>query len=63
VSQLGANALDEVLVPGRVADCYLGLLLDPPRDQRAGSVLVVARRPRCCTPASPSQAARCWTSL
>jgi hypothetical protein len=40
--QSGGRALDEVLVPGRVADCYLGLLLDPPRDQRAGSVLVVA---------------------
>src|SRR5215213_11589743 len=42
VSQLGANALGEVLVPGRVPDCYLGLLLDPPGDQHAGRVLVVA---------------------
>ena len=40
--QLGANADGEVLVPGRVPDCYFGLLLDPPRDQRVGSVLVVA---------------------
>jgi hypothetical protein len=28
VSELGANALGEVLVPGRVPDCYLGLRLD-----------------------------------
>jgi hypothetical protein len=42
VAQLGANAHGEVLVPGRVPDCYLGLLLNPPGDQRAGTVLVVA---------------------
>jgi hypothetical protein len=42
VAQLGANAHGEVLEPGRVSDCYLGLLLDPPRNQHAGSVLVVA---------------------
>src|SRR5512133_2910205 len=42
VAQLGANAHGEVLVPGRVPDCYLGLLLDPPGDQHAGMVLVVA---------------------
>jgi hypothetical protein len=42
VAQLGANAHGEVLVPGRVLDCYLGLLLDPPGDQHAGTVLVVA---------------------
>jgi hypothetical protein len=29
VDQLGPNALGEVLEPGRVADCYLGLLLPP----------------------------------
>jgi hypothetical protein len=29
VDQLGPNALGEVLKPGRVADCYLGLLLPP----------------------------------
>jgi hypothetical protein len=29
VAQLGANAHGEVLEPGRVADCYLGLRLDP----------------------------------
>jgi hypothetical protein len=41
VAQLGANADVEVLEPGRVPDCYLGLL-DPPRDQHAGRMLVVA---------------------
>ena len=42
MAQLGANAHGEVLVPGRVPDCYLGLLLDPPGDRQAGRVLVVA---------------------
>ena len=42
MAQLGANAHGEVLEPGRVPDCYLGLLLDPPGDQHAGRVLVVA---------------------
>jgi hypothetical protein len=36
-----ASALDEVLEPGRVADCYLGLRLDPD-DAQATGVLVVA---------------------
>jgi hypothetical protein len=36
VDQLGPNALGEVLEPGRVADCYLGLLLPhlPPASLR-----------------------------
>jgi hypothetical protein len=42
VSQLGANALGEVLEPGRVADCYLGLRLEPAGDAEAAGVLVVA---------------------
>src|SRR5215213_10191776 len=42
VSQLGANALGEVLEPGRVPDCYLGLRLDPAGDAQAAGVLVVA---------------------
>src|SRR5215207_7411070 len=43
VAQLGANAHGEVLLPGRVPDCYLGRLLDPPdHDIEATSVLVVA---------------------
>jgi hypothetical protein len=41
VAQLGANAHGEVLVPGRVADCYLGLRLDPPGHDQAAGVLVV----------------------
>jgi hypothetical protein len=44
VDQFGPNALGETLEPGRVADCYLGLLLPPgPAGEReAGTVLVVA---------------------
>jgi hypothetical protein len=42
MSQLGANALGEVLVPGRVPDCYLGLRLDQAGDVQAAGVLVVA---------------------
>jgi hypothetical protein len=42
--QLGPNALGEVLEPGRVADCYLGLLLPPPPagEPEAGTILIVA---------------------
>jgi hypothetical protein len=42
VAQLGANAFGEVLEPGRVPDCYLGLRLDPADDAEAAGVLVVA---------------------
>jgi hypothetical protein len=43
VDQLGPNALGEVLEPGRVADCYLGLLPPPPaRELEAGTILIVA---------------------
>jgi hypothetical protein len=40
------NAYGETLEPGRVADCYLGLLLPPPLagEPEAGRVLVVAPR-------------------
>jgi hypothetical protein len=43
MDQLGQNALGEVLEPGRVADCYLGLLLPPGSvgEPEAGTVLVV----------------------
>jgi hypothetical protein len=41
VSQLGANALGEVLEPGRVPDCYLGLRLDPADGTEAAGVLIV----------------------
>jgi hypothetical protein len=40
VDQLGPNALGEVLAPGRVPDCYLGLLLAD--DAQGLGVLVVA---------------------
>jgi len=45
VRRLGPNAFGERLQPGRVADCYLGILLDQPLAEIApepGSVLVVA---------------------
>jgi hypothetical protein len=42
VAQLGANAHGEVLEPGRVPDCYLGLRLDPSGHTEAADVLVVA---------------------
>jgi hypothetical protein len=44
VDQLGPNALGEVLEPGRVTDCYLGLLLppEPVGEPEAGTILVVA---------------------
>jgi hypothetical protein len=43
VDQLGPNALGETLEPGRVADCYLGLLLPPPPagEPEAGTILIV----------------------
>jgi hypothetical protein len=41
VEQLGANAHGEVLEPGRVPDCYLGLRLEP-ADVEAAAVLMVA---------------------
>jgi hypothetical protein len=40
VSELGANALGEVLVPGRVPDCSLGLRLDPAGTEAAGVLIV-----------------------
>jgi hypothetical protein len=44
VDQLGRNTLGEVLEPGRVANCYLGLLVlpGPAGELEAGTVLVVA---------------------
>jgi hypothetical protein len=43
VAQLGVNAHGEILEPGRVTDCYLGLLLPPgpAGEPEAGTVLVV----------------------
>jgi hypothetical protein len=42
MAQLGANALGEVLEPGRVPDCYLGLRLDLRGQTEPAGVLVVA---------------------
>ena len=44
MDQLGPNALGEVLELGRVADCYLGLLLPPgpAGEPEAGTILIVA---------------------
>jgi hypothetical protein len=43
VAQFGPNALGEVLEPGRITDCYLGLLLPPgpAGEPEAGTVLIV----------------------
>jgi hypothetical protein len=44
VQQLGPNAFGQTLEPGRIRDCYLGLLLPPPPagEPEAGTVLIVA---------------------
>jgi hypothetical protein len=42
VQQLGPNAFGELLEPGRVPDCYLGLRLDRANDAEAAGVLIVA---------------------
>ncbi|MGH3369089.1 MAG: hypothetical protein ACRDPR_03745 [Nocardioidaceae bacterium] len=44
MGQLGPNALGETLEPGRVADCYLGLLLPrpPAGEPETGTILIVA---------------------
>ena len=44
MDQPGPNALGEVLEPGRVADCYLGLLLPPgpAGELESGTVLILA---------------------
>jgi hypothetical protein len=42
VAQLGRNADGESLEPGRVPDCYLGLVLAPSGTAEAPEVLVVA---------------------
>ncbi len=42
MEQLGANAHGEVLEPGRVPDCYLGLLLGADDPDQAPGVLVIS---------------------
>jgi hypothetical protein len=63
VDQLGPNALGETLEPGRVADCYLGLVLPPGPvgELEAGTILIVGPAP-CCTLVSPSRPAAWSTS-
>jgi hypothetical protein len=61
MAQLGANADGEVLEPGRVQACYLGLHLDSDDADQAAGVLVVAP-PRCCIPRCRSRTAPCCTS-
>jgi hypothetical protein len=61
VAQLGANAHGEVLEPGRVRDCYLGLRLDPPGQREPAGVLVVAPA-ALLDPCVRSRMARCCTS-
>jgi len=53
MSQLGANALGEVLEPGRVPDCYLGLRLDSAGDAQAAGVLLVVAPAVLLHPAVP----------
>jgi hypothetical protein len=75
MDQVGPNALGEVLEPGRVADCYLGLLPPGPADEpEVGTVLVVApaallhpgvpSRPATwstrCSPATPNGSRVRW---
>jgi hypothetical protein len=63
VAQLGRNAHGETLEPGRVPDCYLGLLLDPTdHDTEAAGVLVVAPA-ALRTRMSPNRTAPCCMSL
>jgi hypothetical protein len=42
MAQLGRNVKGEVLMPGRVSDCYLGRCLDPRGQSQPPEVLVVA---------------------
>ena len=42
MAQLGRNADGEILEPGRVPGCYLGLLFDPSEATEPAGVLVVA---------------------
>jgi hypothetical protein len=61
VAQLGANAFGEVLEPGRVPDCYLGLRLDPDDDARRPACWWSPRL-RCCIRSCRSRMAPYCTS-
>jgi hypothetical protein len=58
VDQLGSNALGEVLEPGRVTDCYFGLLSpqDPSVNLRPGPSWS-SPQPSCCILEFPSRPA------
>ena len=59
MEQLGVNAVGQVLEAGRMTDCYLGLLLDPPTAPRLPRYWSSAR-PRCCIqPRCSRTAPRC----
>ncbi|HZD02905.1 MAG TPA: hypothetical protein VFA46_22745 [Actinomycetes bacterium] len=63
--RLGPNAYGEHLQPGRVPDCYLGILVDQPPAEIApepGRVLVVAPA-ACATRRSRSRMGRCCMTL
>ena len=57
MSRLDANALGEVLAPGRVPDCYLGLRLDPAVDAKEAGVVVVVVAPAVLHPVVPQPSA------
>jgi hypothetical protein len=59
VGLLGPNADGELLEPGRVADCYLGLLLRADDPDQASGCWWSARR-GCCIPRSPNRTGR-WS--
>ena len=59
MAQLRANAFGEVLEPGRVPDCYLGL--DPTDDTQTAGVLVVAPS-HCCIRSCRNRTAPCCAS-
>jgi hypothetical protein len=62
VAQLARNAHGEVPEPGQVADCYLGLRLDPAADAEDAGVLVVAPTALLHPSVRPSRTARSCTS-
>jgi hypothetical protein len=62
VAQLGRNADGEVLEPGRVPDCYLGLRLDSD-DTEVTGVQVVAPGRASALAGSPSRTGRSCMSL
>jgi hypothetical protein len=59
VRDLGPNAHGELLQPGRVSDCYLGLLLGADDPDQAPGVLVVSPA-GLLHPAVPSRTGR-WS--